>query len=150
LPLTSSINDIVNSQSYQDFLNQNNTTLLNESTQGGQAAQSGSMGAESTTPTGPEFDPNNGDPVENLKKESSPGRQTKGPSRQYEKPGGMEQANKDFNRLGPKNIQEYPNGTRVGDLPGGGKVNVRPISSDGRPTLEIQKGTKIIKFRYNG
>ena len=32
----------------------------------------------------------------------------------------------------------YPNGTKVGKLPDGRKVNVRTKSSDGCPTLEIQ------------
>ncbi len=79
---------------------------------------------------------------------AAPGRQTKGPTRQWEKPGGMPEANKDFDAKKPKNVRPLPGGGRVGDLPDGRKIIVRPDSTDGRPTLEIQDGKKRDKVRY--
>ncbi len=67
-----------------------------------------------------------------------------------EKSGGFEQAQKDFQGLNPQNVRTYPNGTIVGDLPGGGTANVRENSSDGRPTLEVQNPDgSVEKTRYN-
>jgi hypothetical protein len=41
----------------------------------------------------------------------------------------------------PKNVQERPNGTITGELSNGDKINVRPNSSDGRPTLrDVRNG----------
>lgn len=66
----------------------------------------------------------------------------------YEGTGGNNGAKKDFNKLEPKNKKTYPNGTVVGELPDGTKVNLRKHSSDGRTTIEIQGKWKI-KIRYN-
>lgn len=77
---------------------------------------------------------------------ATPGEQTKGRTKQYDKEGGFDQANKDFDNLGPSDIHTYPNGTRVGTLPDGRKVNVRPKST---PTVEVQSGKNKIKIRYH-
>lgn len=66
----------------------------------------------------------------------------------YEGNGGMNSAKNDFNKLDPKNQKTYPNGTIVGELSDGTKVNLRGKSSDGRITIEIQ-GNWHIKIRYN-
>ncbi|WP_394020284.1 hypothetical protein [Anaerococcus cruorum] len=60
---------------------------------------------------------------------------------------GKNSASGDFDKLKPKDIHNYPNGTKVGELPDGTKVNLRRKSSDGRPTVEIQGKWKI-KIRY--
>lgn len=65
------------------------------------------------------------------------------------KPGDFDEANKDFDDLsltGVKPLRNNPKG-RVGTLPDGRKVVVRPNSDDGRPTIEIQSKPKI-KIRY--
>jgi hypothetical protein len=76
------------------------------------------------------------------------GRKTKGKTKQYEKEGGTEQANKDFDDLEPQNVNDFDGG-RTGTLEDGRKVNVRNKSSDGRPTLEVQEGKKKTKIRYD-
>lgn len=75
-------------------------------------------------------------------------------TRQYDTTGGFDQANSDFDDLNPSDVKDYGNGTRVGTLPDGRTVVVRPNSSGGEPTLEIQTkiGGKVIekiKIRYN-
>ncbi|WP_088073884.1 T7SS effector LXG polymorphic toxin [Litchfieldia alkalitelluris] len=88
-----------------------------------------------------------GKTVDDILKEATPGRATKGRATQYDKSGGYNQAMDDFNNMGVTNIREIPNG-RVGTLPDGRTVNVRNKSSDGRPTLEIFDGKNSIKIRY--
>lgn len=66
----------------------------------------------------------------------------------YEGSGGKNGAKNDFNKLDPKNKKTYSNGTVVGELSDGTKVNLRDHSSDGRITIEIQGKWKI-KIRYN-
>lgn len=62
------------------------------------------------------------------------------------KKGGMDEANKDFDRLKPENVEDRGDGVRTGDLPDGRKVIVRPKSA---PTLEIQSdGVPQYKIRY--
>jgi hypothetical protein len=80
---------------------------------------------------------------------ATPGRKTKGPTTQWEKPGGIAEADRDFDAMHPKNVKPLPGGGRVGDLPDGRKIIVRPHSTDGRPTLEIQDGRKRDKVRYD-
>ena len=81
--------------------------------------------------------------------DATPGRKTKGKTTQWEKSGGIDAANKDFDNKKPANVRKIPNGGRVGDLPDGkGKIIVRPNSSDGRPTLETQEGKRKHKVRY--
>ncbi len=81
--------------------------------------------------------------------DAKPGNQTKGRSVLWEKSGGIPEAEKDFNDKKPSNVKIYPNGVKVGQLPNGDTIIVRPTSSDGRPTLEIQQGKKKIKVRYD-
>ncbi|RZT38360.1 two-partner secretion domain-containing protein [Cupriavidus agavae] len=73
---------------------------------------------------------------------------TKGRSKIWEKSGGMQAAEKDFDGLSPTAVKEYTDGMRVGTLADGRTVIVRPDSEDGRPTLEIQKGKNRLKIRY--
>ncbi|WP_078552216.1 hypothetical protein [Bacillus alkalicellulosilyticus] len=85
--------------------------------------------------------------VDDILKDATTGRATKGRATQYDKSGGYNQAMDDFNNMGVTNIREIPNG-RVGTLPDGRTVSVRNKSSDGRPTLEIFDGKNSIKIRY--
>jgi RHS repeat-associated protein len=80
--------------------------------------------------------------------DAKPGRETKGRAKQWEKSGGMSEADKDFDDKKPIDVIALPNGGRRGILPDGRQINVRPDSSDGRPTLEIQDGKNRIKVRY--
>ena len=80
--------------------------------------------------------------------DAMPGRETKGSTTQWEKKGGMDEANNDFDKMNPTDINPIPDGGRVGNLPDGRKIIVRPNSKDGRPTLEIQNGKKKDKVRY--
>lgn len=78
-------------------------------------------------------------------------RKTNGSTDIYNDPnkGGLPAANSDFDKLNEGSTIKYPNGTKVGQLPDGSKINVRENSSDGRPTLEIQRKTgRNIKIRY--
>jgi hypothetical protein len=72
-------------------------------------------------------------------------------SRQYTKPGGLKQANKDFDSLIEGPAKQYGQGVRVGKMSDGvSKVVVRPTSSGGKPTVEIQPPTgKVTKIRYD-
>ena len=77
---------------------------------------------------------------------------TMGSAKQYEKAGGFEQANKDFDALGLSDVRDLGGGVRVGKLSTGEYVNVRPTSGGkggvpGPPTLEIQYN-KPVKIRY--
>ena len=81
-----------------------------------------------------------------------PGR-TRGPAEIFEKPGGMDEANKDFDDKKPENVGPLPNpdqpGGRRGTLLDGRGIVVRPMSTDGRPTLEIQgPWRRRIEVRY--
>ncbi len=71
----------------------------------------------------------------------------------YSRPGGFQTAVDDFHALRPDNIRPINNpaqsGGMVGDLSGGQTAIVRPNSSGGWPTLEIQKPVgPDIKIRY--
>jgi hypothetical protein len=79
---------------------------------------------------------------------ATPGRETKGRTTQWDKGGGFDEANRDFDKLNPGNVRHLPNGGRVGTLPDGREVNVRPDSSSGLPTIEIQDGKSRDKVRY--
>lgn len=86
--------------------------------------------------------------VEDLTSTSSKGNETTGRSKLFERTGGSNAANKEFDALSPTEIKDIPGG-RVGKLPDGRMVIVRERSTDGRPTLEIQSGKNRIKFRYD-
>ncbi|MFC7775936.1 hemagglutinin repeat-containing protein [Pantoea sp. GCM10028869] len=86
--------------------------------------------------------------VDDLMSSSAKGRETTGRSKLFERTGGVDAANKEFDSLNPTEIKEIKGG-RVGKLPDGRNVIVREESSDGRPTLEIQSGKNRIKFRYD-
>jgi len=81
--------------------------------------------------------------VEDLIGQATPGRKTKGRTRLHELPGGIDEANNDFDDLNPNKVEpiDTPFGEgRRGTLPGVGTVIVRPGSSgeNSRPTLEVQ------------
>jgi RHS repeat-associated protein len=69
----------------------------------------------------------------------------------YSKPGGMQQAQKDFNDLAGGN-PEVRGPVQIKELGDGRRAVLRDFSTDGRPTLEIQPpggGYKQITIRYN-
>ncbi|MGC6390114.1 VENN motif pre-toxin domain-containing protein, partial [Ewingella sp. S1.OA.A_B6] len=86
--------------------------------------------------------------VDDLMSSSSKGQKTTGRSKLFERTGGSDAANKEFDSLTPTEIKDIPGG-RVGKLPDGRTVIVRERSTDGRPTLEIQSGKSRMKFRYD-
>ncbi|WP_167347153.1 VENN motif pre-toxin domain-containing protein, partial [Type-E symbiont of Plautia stali] len=111
-------------------------------------------GTGSSTPGGwgPEDEENgrqdkNSTTVDELISSSDKGRDTTGRSKLFERSGGNDAANREFNSLNPTDVRDIPGG-RVGKLSDGRNVIVRENSSDGRPTLEIQSGKNRIKFRY--
>jgi len=95
--------------------------------------------------------PSGNPPVEG----ATPGKPTSGSTTQWEKPGGYDAANDDFDSLSPSNVRPLPNkgGGRIGTLPDGRTIIVRPNSTEGHPTLEIQGGKNggkgKTKIRYN-
>ncbi|ABI75745.1 putative wall-associated protein [Hyphomonas neptunium ATCC 15444] len=77
------------------------------------------------------------------------GRETKGRSELWDKTGGWDKANEDFDKIvDPDSVQDRGDGVRTGKLSDGRKVNVRPDSTDGRPTVEVQDGKNRKKYRY--
>ncbi|PYR52994.1 MAG: hypothetical protein DMF89_00855, partial [Acidobacteria bacterium] len=75
-------------------------------------------------------------------------------SKIYSKSGGFGQATNDFDALQGNEVQiKQPSsgGTlRMKELPDGSKAILRDVSSDGRPTLQVQPNTGApIKIRYN-
>lgn len=93
--------------------------------------------------------------VEDILEGAEPGKESD-KTEQYTKPGGFDAANEDFDAMQPTDVQDKGDGIRVGDLPGGKTVVVRPTSSNSQgdgnfPTLEIRdknKQEKTIKIRY--
>ncbi|WP_157935956.1 hypothetical protein [Paracoccus zhejiangensis] len=89
-----------------------------------------------------------------LEDEANVSQQTKGRTRHGRKTGGMGQADRDFDSLGPENVRnintQYGAG-RTGTLSDGTRVTVRPGSSDGRPTLEMRNPTsnRGTEIRYD-
>lgn len=94
--------------------------------------------------------------VEDILKGATPGEETNGPATLYNKPGDKTTAEKDFNSAKPTAVKEISTDygpAKIGDLPDRRKIIYRAGSSDGRPTLEIQRKTpsgktRSIKIRY--
>jgi hypothetical protein len=90
--------------------------------------------------------------IENILKDTIPGRETSGKAKQYIKNGCYKDAIKDFESLGPSNIRKIQGKEgMIGTLPDGRIINVRIDSTYKTPTLEIQPvegSSKIIKIRY--
>ncbi len=89
--------------------------------------------------------------VDDILADAQPGKADK--SKQYAKPGGLEQANKDFDSLaGNSPVADHGGGVRSTTLPNGTRVSVRPNSTAGKPTVEINppkgQGGPKIKIRY--
>ena len=75
-------------------------------------------------------------------------------SRQYEKTGGFNQANQDFDKLvedlGGTPPKSQGNGIRSTKLPDDTSISVRPDITTDKPTIQIDiPGRKTIKVRYN-
>lgn len=93
--------------------------------------------------------------LDSITNSATPGSKTTGRTTQYDKKGMFEDAKADFDTLNVQNRKTDTNGTIRGQLPDGRDVNVRNKSSEGNPTLEIQRkskdGKKVIertKIRY--
>ena len=90
--------------------------------------------------------------VEDILEGATPGRKTKGKAQQWNKSGGYEQALKDYNSLDVRDSHKIETGYGsgiTGTLSDGSKVNVRPGSTQGDATVEIQKPNGVkIKIRY--
>ncbi|HZF35837.1 MAG TPA: RHS repeat-associated core domain-containing protein [Candidatus Angelobacter sp.] len=80
---------------------------------------------------------------------STPGKSSS--SEQYNKGGGAGQANSDFDKIAGNNnpVKDHGNGIRSTELQDGTTVSVRPSSSEGSPTVQINRpGEPPIKVRY--
>jgi hypothetical protein len=93
-----------------------------------------------------------GEGVASILKDATPGKVSKSGmgSTQYSKSGGFQRANADFDSLARSSqIKRYPGDIRSTTLPDGTKISVRPGSSQGDPTLQIEiPGQNPIKVRY--
>ena len=86
---------------------------------------------------------------------ASKGEKTKGRTTNWDKPGGMNEADIDFDNLvDPDSIvpikdSKGGDGRRGIMNDGSGRsINVRPNSNDGRPSVEVQDGKSKVKIRY--
>ncbi|MFC4932709.1 RHS repeat-associated core domain-containing protein [Massilia sp. GCM10023247] len=70
---------------------------------------------------------------------ASGGEKTNTGTRIWDKPGDFGVANQDFDNKNPANVEDKRNGVRVGTLEDGKRIIVRPGSTDGRPTIEVQR-----------
>jgi hypothetical protein len=113
------------------------------------SVQSGPGSGSSGPPSTPAA---RGEGVGSILKDATPGKVSKPGmgSTQYSKSGGFQRANADFDSLaGSSQIKRYPGDIRSTTLPDGTKVSVRPGSSQGDPTLQIEiPGQNPIKVRY--
>ena len=94
-----------------------------------------------------------GETIDDILKDAIPIETTRTGTKQFIKEGGYPKALDDFNRLRPSNVHPAKNNstTTVGDLPKGIRVNVRPTSEVGVPTLDVfnvGKGKSEKKIRY--
>ncbi len=96
------------------------------------------------------------DPVEGVLEGATPGEKTKGKTKNFDKPGGIDEANSDFDDIvDPDSVESITDakggeGRRGNVNDGSGRtVNVRPNSTDDRPTVEIKDGKKKTKIRYD-
>ncbi|MDY6784117.1 MAG: hypothetical protein SW833_16480 [Cyanobacteriota bacterium] len=76
-------------------------------------------------------------------------------SQEYEKEGDIDTANEDFDEIAEDfgvtaNVEDKGNGVRIMTLPDGSTVSVRPHSTEGSATIQVDRpGTrKHTKFRY--
>jgi hypothetical protein len=86
--------------------------------------------------------------IKDLLNKSKPGKFSK--SHQYSRPGGFNQANKDFDKLTKGlPVKNHGGGIRSATLRDGSKISVRPSSSGGSPSIQINppKG-RVVKVRY--
>ena len=96
----------------------------------------------------------NADPLDNILDGAVPSpKDTKGRSKIYDKPGDFDnEALGDYGELVPdagEIITDSKGGKGLrGEDANGRKVNVRPNSTDGRPSLEVIDGKNRIKIRY--
>jgi hypothetical protein len=69
-----------------------------------------------------------------------------------DRPGDVNDANKDFDDLVGKDYKDQGGGIRTGTLSDGRKVTVRPTSKSNGPTLDVQQpnGRPFRKYRYPG
>ncbi|MCL2336953.1 MAG: RHS repeat-associated core domain-containing protein, partial [Firmicutes bacterium] len=93
-----------------------------------------------------------GKTVDDILRDATPGRSTKGKTTQYIKTGGFNRANSEFDSLNPSNVKSiktsYGEG-RTGILSDSRTATVRPGSSYGTPTLEIRNSSgRGIEIRY--
>jgi RHS repeat-associated protein len=93
--------------------------------------------------------------VDEVLKHTTPGRETRSGNRvtqQHDAAGGTNQAVRDFHDVVvPGSVEAKGDGVLVGRTPDGRTVVVRPTSTDGRPTVEVQDGKdKKTKIRYSG
>lgn len=89
--------------------------------------------------------------IDDILEGATPGRKTMGRTDQWDKSGGYEQALDDFNSLNPSDVHDIETrygGGKAGKLSDGTKVDVRPGSTAGPPTLEFQDGRNRVKIRY--
>ena len=90
--------------------------------------------------------------VGDILKDATPGNISKPGmgSSQYEKSGGLPQANSDFDALTKgRAVKNHPGGIRSSSFPDGSTVSVRPNSGQGAPTLQIDPvNGNPVKVRY--
>jgi RHS repeat-associated protein len=91
--------------------------------------------------------PPNNKTIDDLISESTPGRETRGPTDQYDRPGGRTQRDIDFDSLGPTSVIDRGNGTKTGTLPDGRTVSSYD-GSGGSPSISVPKPYGKTSFRY--